>query len=124
MIGLDDIAATGSPAIVAALGMGTVFTCLTILYLLTRLMGRVIPRLLRPPQKTEPVQSSAAASKSDEAPAPVAEERAGTEREGIVAAITIALARHRSARITPPLRAPQAVDGWKMAGRMRGLRKR
>jgi sodium pump decarboxylase gamma subunit len=124
MTGLEDIAATGAPATVAALGMGTVFTCLTILYLLTRLMGNVMPRLLRPPQKAEPIQSSASAGESDERPDPVADETPGTGREGIVAAITIALARHRSARLTPRPRAPQGIDGWKMAGRVRGLRKR
>ena len=46
MEALNEIAITGSPALMTALGMGTVFLCLALLYLITRIIGSWLPRLL------------------------------------------------------------------------------
>ena len=64
MNALDDIAVTGAPAIVTALGMGTVFLCLTLLYLMTRIVGTWLPRLLH---LLGPAEAAASAESVDSA---------------------------------------------------------
>jgi sodium pump decarboxylase gamma subunit len=125
MIAFEDIATTGAPAVVAALGMGTVFTCLTILYLLMRLQGRVMPRFTGPAGTAKDVGGSSSADEAAQTPAPTSEETQRTERGGMVAAIAVALERHRRlARAKTQIRQPSGTDGWKMAGRVQALRKR
>ena len=124
MIGLDEIAATGSPGIVSALGMGTVFSCLTILYLLMRVLGVALPRVTGISggvTATEAITSSPGKG-TTELPAP--EEATTSDEEGIAAAITIALARHRSSRLTPAISESRGGSPWKVAGRVRALRRK
>ena len=124
MEGLKDIATTGAPGIVTALGMGTVFACLLLLYLTTHLMGRGLPRLiaLRGDRKS----ATALAPASPDEVAGVAEEQGTPEipDAAIAGAITLVLARHRSAGVIPATREATGEDPWKIAGRLRLLRSR
>ena len=61
MESLNDIATTGAPLIVTALGMGTVFFCLILLYVTTRLMGSGLSRLLSPRESKKSAVPPAAA---------------------------------------------------------------
>ena len=121
MESLSEIAATGSPAIMAALGMGTVFLCLVLLYVFTRVVGSWLPRLLGSAERAAAVES--VESETDvEAPAiPAARRELPTGDAAIVAAMTLALARHRRSR-PGSVEEPRGVDPWKIAGRMRTLR--
>ena len=67
---LSEIATTGSPAIMAALGMGTVFLCLTLLYLITRIIGSWMPRLLVSAEKTPSVEPDASTTDDEAAAIP------------------------------------------------------
>jgi Na+-transporting methylmalonyl-CoA/oxaloacetate decarboxylase gamma subunit len=129
---LTEIASTGAPGIVTALGMGTVFLCLVLLYLITRIIGSSLARLLAPAggaDPTLPVSSrteheGAATTETDPAAAS-REEKNGEEgmgKEGVIAAMTLALVRHRSARMKPAVGEPTGADLWKIAGRIRTLR--
>jgi sodium pump decarboxylase gamma subunit len=124
MIGLDEIATTGSPALVSALGMGTVFACLTILYLLMRLLGRTIPRMVASSGRAASTEARASASENGPEELSPTEEARANDEEGIAAAITIALARHRSSRLTSVSPESRGGSPWKMAGRARALRRR
>jgi sodium pump decarboxylase gamma subunit len=122
MESLHDIASTGAPAIVTALGMGTVFSCLLILYVMTRIIGRWLPRLLGTAEAAAPVEDADAASEVEAPEAPVAQPEAPAGDQAIVAAMALALARHRSSRISAVVEAPGGADTWKIAGRVRALR--
>ena len=124
MSGLDDIARTGAPAIVALLGIGTVFLSLTILYLLMRIMDRIVPHLSASAQQAAPVDTAAPVSEYEEAPSSVKEETPSSNDLEVAAAITLALARHRSSRAKPHTEEAGATNSWKMAGRLNALRKR
>jgi Na+-transporting methylmalonyl-CoA/oxaloacetate decarboxylase gamma subunit len=117
---LDEIAITGAPAIVTALGMGTVFLCLVLLYVITRLVGAWLPRLLGSAEAAEPAERVEAETVEipAEQPAPPTGDRA------IAAAATLVLARHRRLRTRPVAQEPRGADPWKMAGRIRTLRVR
>ena len=95
MESLRDIAITGAPAIVTALGMGTVFSCLLILYVLTRLMGRWLPRLLGTDEAETGDEGVDSATEAEAPELPAAEQALPAGDEPIVAAMTLALARHR-----------------------------
>lgn len=123
MGGFDEIATTGSPGIVTALGMGTVFLCLTLLYLMTRLLGRYIPRILES-AGTAPVTETAASAGEAAAEGTPAGDDSVSEDRGIAAAMAIALTRHRSSRMKPEVEGQRAASPWKMAGRIRALRDR
>jgi sodium pump decarboxylase gamma subunit len=119
---LNDIAVTGAPAIVTALGMGTVFLCLVLLYLMTRLVGRWLPRLLG---SAEVAASAESVESEEQAPAlPAARQAPPAGDETIVAAMALALARHRLSRMQSVAEDPRGVDPWKIAGRIRTLRSR
>jgi Na+-transporting methylmalonyl-CoA/oxaloacetate decarboxylase gamma subunit len=117
MEGLQDIAQTGAPLIVTAVGMGTVFLCLAVLYTATHVLGWFMVRR-QAPAATEPAQASAA---EGEATSSTPADSAG-ENAALVAAMTLVLVRHRaslhrSAEDDTPGTAP-----WKLAGRLRMLR--
>ena len=121
---MDDIAKTGAPAIVALLGIGTVFLSLTILYILMRVMGRVMPRLTASTRRAAPVHTAAPVSEYDEVPTSVKKETPASNNMEAAAAITLALARHRSSKAKPHSEETGATNSWKMAGRLNALRKR
>jgi sodium pump decarboxylase gamma subunit len=122
MNALDEITVTGAPAIVTALGMGTVFLCLVLLYVITRLVGRWLPRLLRSAEGAATVESVESEDQAAELPA--ARQASSAGDEAIVAAMTLALARHRSSRLRSVVEEPRGADPWKIAGRIRTLRVR
>ena len=119
---LSEIAATGSPAIMAALGMGTVFLCLTLLYLITRIVGSWVPRLLASAGETPPVEPDGSTTEDEAAAIPAAWHASATREEGLAAAMTLVLARHRSSRMRSVVDEPKGADPWKIAGRIRALR--
>jgi Na+-transporting methylmalonyl-CoA/oxaloacetate decarboxylase gamma subunit len=112
--------------------MGTVFLCLVLLYLITRIIGASLARLLAPAGGADPALPVSSRTAHDGAPAtetdPTAarrEEKNGEEemgKEGVIAAMTLALVRHRSARMRPVVSEPTGADPWKIAGRIRTLR--
>ena len=121
MEGLNEISTTGAPAIVTLLGLGTVFSCLILLYVMTRMMGSGLPRLLALRDSRKSV-GALPTVREDE----VAEGQSDSKvpEEAIVGAITLVLARHRSARVVPAARQATGEDPWKIAGRLRLLRTR
>ena len=123
MNALDDIAVTGAPAIVTALGMGTVFLCLALLYLMTRLVGRWLPRLLGSAEGAASAKSVEPAAEAEAAPNAAAAQESPAGDEAIVAAMTVALTRHRLSRLRSA-EEPRGADPWKIAGRVRALRVR
>ena len=124
MNALDDIAITGAPAIVTALGMGTVFLCLMLLYLMTRIVGRWLPRLLESAKGAASAESVESATEVEAAEIPAAQQVSPAGNEAIAAAATLVLARHRLSRMRPVVEEPRGADPWKMAGRIRTLRVR
>ncbi len=124
MNALDDIAITGAPAIVTALGMGTVFLCLVLLYLMTRMVGRWLPRLLESAEGAASAESVESATEVEAAEIPEAQQVSTAGDEAIAAAATLVLARHRLSRMRPVVEEPRGADPWKMAGRIRTLRVR
>ena len=124
MNALDDIAITGAPAIVIALGMGTVFLCLMLLYLMTRIVGRWLPRLLRSSGGAASAESVESATEAEAAVIPAAQQASPAGDEAMAAAMTLALARHRFSRMRSVVEEPRGADPWKMAGRIRTLRVR
>ena len=122
MEGLNDIATTGAPMIVTALGMGTVFSCLILLYVITRIMGSGLSRLLNPRESKQSAAPAAAGGEASGSEAPEAMGATAPAEAGIAAAITLVLARHRAARVAPVAQEAAGVDPWKIAGRMRVLR--
>jgi sodium pump decarboxylase gamma subunit len=121
---LDEITVTGAPAIVTALGMGTVFLCLVLLYVMTRLVARWLPRLLRSAEGAAPTESVESASEGEAAALPAAQQESPEGDQAIVAAMSLALARHRLSRVRSVGEEPQGADPWKIAGRIRTLRVR
>ena len=121
---LDDIAITGAPAIVTALGMGTVFSCLVLLYVITRVVGSWLPRLLGSAEEKPPVESVESATEVEAAEIPAAQQVSTPGDEAIAAAATLVLARHRLSRMRPAVEKPGGADAWKLAGRIRTLRVR
>ncbi len=101
---------------VTAIGMGTVFVCLVLLYGMTLLLGSIMSRANAP---AKPARSPAAAQDSPETATTETEEPSGPSREAIAAAITLVLARHRASRSRPD---DSRIDAWKLAGRVRALR--
>ena len=124
MIGLDEIAATGSPAIVSALGMGTVFLCLTILYLLMLILGITVPRMTGLSGAAKATEAITSATEHGPTELSATQEATTSDEEGIATAITIALTRHRSSRLTPAVSESRGGSPWKVAGRVRALRRR
>ena len=124
MSGLEEIPVTGAPAIVTALGMGTVFLCLTLLYVFTRVMGSTIPQLLASAEAPEPTETAASATEDEAAQPPATGAASPREDEEVTAAITIALARHRSSRARSLIREARRPSSWKMAGRVQALRRK
>jgi len=122
MEGLNDIATTGAPMIVTALGMGTVFFCLILLYVITRIMGSGLSRLLSPRESKQSAAPAAAAGEASGSEALEAMGATAPAEAGIAAAITLVLARHRAARVAPVAQEAAAADPWKIAGRMQVLR--
>ena len=122
MESLNDIATTGAPLIVTALGMGTVFSCLILLYVTTRLMGSGLSRLLSPRESKQSAAPAAAAGEASGSEALEAMGATAPAEAGIAAAITLVLARHRAARVAPVAQEAAAADPWKIAGRMQVLR--
>jgi len=120
---LDDIAVTGAPAIVTALGMGTVFLCLVLLYVFTRVVGALLPRLLGSVEGAAPVESAESTSEAEAAAIPASRQELPAGDAAIAAAMTLALARHRFSRLRP-VEEPRGADPWKLAGRIRTLRVR
>jgi sodium pump decarboxylase gamma subunit len=124
MSGLEEIAKTGAPAIVSALGMGTVFLCLIILYALMQILGKVMPRLAASREKRASTGRSASSSEYEAAAPSETGEASRAEEDGIAAAIMVALSRYRFSRMRSVVREPSGADQWKMAGRAQALRKR
>ena len=121
---MDEIAVTGAPAIVTALGMGTVFLCLVLLYVITRLVGTWLPRLLGSAEGAASAESVESATEVEAAEVPAAQQSSPAGDEAIAAAMTLALARHRLSRMRSVVEEPRGADPWKMAGRIRTLRVR
>ena len=121
---MDEITVTGAPAIVTALGMGTVFLCLLLLYVMTRLVGRWLPRLLGSAEAGAAVESVESATEAEAPELPAAQQESPAGDEAIVAAMTLALARHRFSRTRSVVEEPGGADPWKIAGRVRALRVR
>ncbi len=124
MNALDDIAITGAPAIVTALGMGTVFLCLTLLYLMTRIVGKWLPRLLESAEGAASAESVESATERQAAAIPAAQQASPVGDEAMAAAMTLALARYRLSRMRSAVEEPRGADPWKVAGRIRTLRDR
>jgi sodium pump decarboxylase gamma subunit len=124
MESLHDIANTGAPALVTALGMGTVFSCLLILYVMTRIVGRWLPRLLGTAEAKAPVEDVESAGEAEAPALPVSQQESPAGDEAIVAALALALARHRASRMKAVVEEPRGADPWKIAGRLRALRVR
>jgi len=106
-----------SAGTVTAIGMGTVFVCLVLLYGMTHMLGAIVGRAQAPapkPKPAVPATSDPVETESGTA-AP-----SGPSRETIAAAITLVLARHRASRARS--NQPSGVDPWKLAGRVRALR--
>lgn len=123
MGGFDEIATTGSPGLIAALGMGTVFMCLTLLYVVTRLLGRYLPRLLQAVSSASAEAAvTPAANGAEQSASP--DEEAASGAANVAAAIAIALTRHRASRAQAEVEVTRGTSPWKMAGRMRALRDR
>ena len=106
----------GSVGTVTAIGMGTVFVCLMLLYTMTRVLGAIMVRASAP----KPAAPTAAPDQSSDEEAAESDQPAGPSRELIAAAIMLVLARHRAARAKPL--DESGVDPWKLAGRVRALR--
>jgi Na+-transporting methylmalonyl-CoA/oxaloacetate decarboxylase gamma subunit len=119
---LSEIATTGSPAIAIALGMGTVFSCLALLYWMARVIGSWLPRLLGPEEKTAPVEFSGPKTQAQSEAVPATRNASSAEEGGIVTAMLLALARHRSSRTRSLVGESTGIDPWKIAGRIRTLR--
>jgi Na+-transporting methylmalonyl-CoA/oxaloacetate decarboxylase gamma subunit len=119
MSGLNEIATTGAPVIVTALGMGTVFLCPKLLYLTTQAVGRWLPRLLGSAREAAPVEGVEFEERVVALP-PAREVSAAV----LDAAMALALARHRSARARSVVEEPGGADAWKLDGRIRTLRVR
>jgi sodium pump decarboxylase gamma subunit len=124
MEALNEIAATGSPRIMTVLGMGTVFSCLVLLYVITRIIGSWVPRLLTSVERATSAEPVAPATEDEAAEVPATPRATATREEGLVAAMTLVLARHRSSRVRSIASESKDVDPWKIAGRMRTLRDR
>ncbi len=124
MEALNEIAATGSPGIMTVLGMGTVFSCLTLLYVITRIIGSWLPRLSAWVEAAPSVEPIAPATEDEAAEIPATRHASATREEGLAAAMTLVLARHRSSRVRSIVEESKGVDPWKIAGRMRTLRDR
>ena len=120
MDGLNDIATSGAPVIVTALGMGTVFLCLILLYSTTRLIGSTLPRLLAAAESRSAAAEPEATPSAEAAASPDKDTAAG--QDAIVAALTLVLARHRASRVASVADEPRGVNPWKIAGRIRTLR--
>ena len=118
MEGLQDIATTGAPVIVTAVGMGTVFLCLGVLYSATHVLGWFRVRGQSAPTATEPAPVSAAES---EATASSPADAAG-DNAALVAAMTLALVRHRTSLHRSAEDETSGTAPWKLAGRLRMLR--
>jgi Na+-transporting methylmalonyl-CoA/oxaloacetate decarboxylase gamma subunit len=124
MNALDEITITGAPAIVTALGMGTVFLCLVLLYLVTGIVGRWLPRLLRSGEGAASTGGVERATEVKAAELPAARQESPAEDQALAAAMTLALARHRSSRVRSVVGESGGADPWKIAGRIRTLRVR
>ena len=122
MEALNEIAITGSPALMTALGMGTVFLCLVLLYLITRIIGSWLPRLLASAGEAASVEPAVSTSEDEAAEIPATSHAPAAQEEGMVAAMALALARHRASRMRSDADEPRGVDPWKIAGRIRTLR--
>ena len=124
MESLNEIATTGSPALMTALGMGTVFLCLVLLYLITRVIGSWLPRFLASAGGAATVEPVASTTEDEAEAIPATRHASAAQEEGMVAAMTLVLARHRASRIRSAVDEPRGVDPWKIAGRIRTLRDR
>ena len=90
--------------------MGTVFACLILLYGITRAMGSGLPRLIAMSEARNSAEASVSTSAGESAQSPQPQAAAV---DGVAAAITLALARHRTARVVsapeePRRSAPQS----------------
>ena len=121
---MGEITVTGAPEIVTALGMGTVFLCLVLLYVMTSVVGRWLPRLLGSAEPAAPTESVEAATEAEAAALPVARQASPEGDQAIVAAMSLALARHRLSRMRSVVEEPRGADPWTLAGRIRTLRVR
>jgi Na+-transporting methylmalonyl-CoA/oxaloacetate decarboxylase gamma subunit len=106
---MEDI--SNNVGMVTALGMGTVFLCLILLYGITRILG-VLFTPKPAPVETAPIAVEAAAATAS----------AEDDSSAIMVAMTLVLARNRAA-LAKPAAAKTADDPWKMAGRIRMLRR-
>jgi Na+-transporting methylmalonyl-CoA/oxaloacetate decarboxylase gamma subunit len=125
MEALNEITTTGAPGIVTAIGMGTVFLCLLLLYATTRIIGSSLARLLAPAAEApsiEAVEPGESVSEYDDIAVPATTAGSAAAEGALVAAMTLALARHRSSRMRSVAGVASGVDPWKMAGRIRTLR--
>ena len=123
MESLSEIATTGSTEIMTVLGMGTVFSCLVLLYVITRIIGSWLPRFLALVDGA-PSAAPAPPTEKEVAEIPATTPASATGEAGLAAAVTLVLARHRSSRVRSGVGASKGVDPWKIAGRMRTLRDR
>lgn len=122
MNALNEIAVTGAPAIVTMLGMGTVFLCLILLYVMTRAVASWLPRLLRLVEGAAAVETIEPEDEVAELPA--ARQAPAVVEGAVAAAVVLALARHRASRMSSGVEEPRGADAWKIAGRIRTLRVR
>ena len=117
MDALNDMA-SGAAGIVTALGMGTVFVCLTLLYVMTHLLGAVMSMATSRAARAASAGSDVEVGTSNESSEP---DSSVEQASAIAAAVTLALSRHRAAR-SRPIESPSGIDPWKIAGRIGMLR--
>ncbi len=116
-----DEAVRTSPLVVAILGMGTVFLCLMAIYALMGIMGKTLSRMNATAQDAESAGETAMALESAAGESPQLD---ASEGDDMAAVIALALARSRTVSIRAPEKGSEGENPWKMAGRLRGLRKR
>lgn len=123
MSGLDQIAVTGAPGLVSALGIGTVFMCLVILFLIMILMGRIMPRLGVSRRVASSPGNARGQTPATAAPESDAEMQEPSRQSETAAAVAVALVRHRKRKTSRPVEEETTGNAWKMAGRLNAMKK-
>ena len=108
---------------VAMLGMGTVFLSLTLLYTLMLIMGKALSVTTPSSHIDESVEPVKTTSEHEIKEGSSAKQISASKSDDIAVAITLALVRHRSASIAARGKESEGENPWKMAGRLRGMRK-
>jgi len=124
MSALDQIAISGAPGLVSALGIGTVFTCLTLLLFTMFFMGRVMA-WVSGKSRAAGYQANNGTDVPGEMTQRPPSETTGKlpEQPEVAAAIAIAIARHRTRRTPSPAGEETYRNSWKLAGRLNAMKR-